>query len=142
MLSIFPLLKMMTSWSILMGALTHPTIGSGSPDTIISLTLGIKVLVSVFFMLSAFSLVSNETADPESSIISKVLPASSSVRVEALNLTTDTITILSLFRPTGKRGARGPMCQTPLCSFPVNIYFQHGHTDHKRSSVDYYHSGV
>ena len=44
----------------------------------------------------------------ESSIISKVLPASSPVRVEALDLTTDTVTILSLFGPTGKRGPPRP----------------------------------
>ena len=67
---------------------------------------------------------------------------SSPVRVEALNLTTDTVTILSLFGPTGKRGACGSTCRTPFCSFPANSSFQHGHTDHMRNSVDYYHSNT
>ena len=92
--------------------------------------------------MSASSLISNETADPESSIISKALPASSPVRVEALDLTTDTVTILSLFGPTGKRGARGPACRTPLCSFPANSFFQHGQIGHMCSNVDYTRSGV
>ena len=78
------------------------------------------MLVSVSFMLLASFLISDETADPESSIISKVLPASSPVRVEALDLTTDTVTILSLLGPTSKRGACGLM---PLCSFPANNFF-------------------
>ena len=48
---------------------------------------------------------------------------SSPVRVEALNLTTDTVTILSLFGPTGKRGACGSTCQTPFCSSLPTVLF-------------------
>ena len=95
--------------------------------------------------MSASSLISNETADPESSIISKVLPASFPVRVEALDLTTctDTVTVLSLFRPTGKRAPRPDVLDAPfVVSLPIYSSFQHGHTGHMCSNVDYNRSGV
>jgi len=79
----------------LTGSLTQPLIGSGSPEAVINLSGGggVKVIIlSPQVMISV--LIINDTADPESSIISTSLRASSPVMMDALVLTVATVIIV------------------------------------------------
>ena len=68
-----------------MGSHIQPLIGSGSPEAVINLRCGggIKVvIISPQVMISVLMI--SDTAEPESSIISTNLPASSPVMTDAL----------------------------------------------------------